>query len=73
MERKNDMATDEELYGQYLCGDETGLELLIKKYGDPLTLYIDGCVTILCFRIRQLDKEEQSEEQKGDNGDRADQ
>ena len=25
------MATDEELYGQYLCGDETGLELLIKK------------------------------------------
>ena len=48
MERKNDMATDEELYGQYLSGDETGLELLIKKYGDPLTLYIDGCVTILC-------------------------
>ena len=42
MERKNDMATDEELYGQYLCGDETGLELLIKKYGHPLTLYIDG-------------------------------
>lgn len=25
------MATDEELYGQYLCGDETGLELLIKN------------------------------------------
>ena len=42
MERKNDMVTDEELYGQYLCGDETGLELLIKKYGDPLTLYING-------------------------------
>lgn len=36
------MVTDEELYGRYLCGDETGLELLIKKYGDPLTLYIDG-------------------------------
>lgn len=36
------MVTDEELYGQYLRGDETGLELLIKKYGDPLTLYIDG-------------------------------
>ena len=33
----NGMATDEELYGQYLSGDETGLELLIKKYGDPLT------------------------------------
>ena len=38
----NGMATDEELYGQYLSGDEAGLELLIKKYGDPLTLYIDG-------------------------------
>ena len=38
----NGMATDEELYAQYLRGDETGLELLIKKYGDPLTLYIDG-------------------------------
>lgn len=25
------MATDEELYGQYLRGDETGLELLIKN------------------------------------------
>ena len=42
MERKNDMATDEELYGQYLCGDEAGLESLMKKYGDPLTLYING-------------------------------
>ena len=40
MEWKNDMVTDEELYGQYLCGDETGLELLIKKYGDPLTLIL---------------------------------
>ena len=48
MERKNDMATDEELYGQYLCGDETGLELLIKKYGDPLTLYIDGYADAIC-------------------------
>ena len=38
----NGMATDEELYGQYLSGDETGLELLIKKYGNPLTLYING-------------------------------
>ena len=38
MERKNDMATDEELYGQYLRGDETGLELLIKKYGESADL-----------------------------------
>ena len=36
------MANDEELYRQYLCGDETGLETLMKKYGDPLTLYING-------------------------------
>ena len=36
------MANDEELYRQYLCGDETGLEPLMKKYGDPLTLYING-------------------------------
>ena len=36
------MAVDEEAYRQYLCGDETGLEVLMKKYGDPLTLYIDG-------------------------------
>ena len=36
------MSTDEELYRQYLRGDETGLEALMKKYGDPLTLYING-------------------------------
>lgn len=36
------MSTDEEFYKQYLCGDEAGLEALIKKYGDPLTLYING-------------------------------
>ncbi len=36
------MAMDEELYRQYLCGDEAGLAALMKKYGDPLTLYING-------------------------------
>ena len=36
------MSTDEELYRQYLRGDETGPEALMKKYGDPLTLYING-------------------------------
>ena len=36
------MVSDEELYRQYLSGDETGLEVLMKKYGDPLTLYING-------------------------------
>lgn len=34
--------TDEELYRRYLDGDEEGLSELMKKYGDALTLYIDG-------------------------------
>ena len=36
------MACDESLYRQYLNGDDGGLNALMKKYGDPLTLYIDG-------------------------------
>ena len=36
------MACDETLYRQYLSGDDAGLEVLMKKFGDPLTLYIDG-------------------------------
>ena len=36
------MACDEALYRQYLSGDDEGLNVLMKKYGDPLTLYIDG-------------------------------
>ena len=36
------MAMDEELYRRYLCGDEAGLVALMKKYGNPLTLYING-------------------------------
>ena len=36
------MACDETLYRQYLNGDDAGLEALMKKYGDPLTLYVDG-------------------------------
>ena len=36
------MACDESLYRQYLSGDDAGLEALMKKYGDPLTLYING-------------------------------
>lgn len=34
--------TDEELYRRYLDGDEEGLSELMKKYGDALTLYING-------------------------------
>ena len=36
------MISDEELYRKYLSGDETGLEELIRKYDNPLTLYING-------------------------------
>jgi len=36
------MTCDETLYRQYLSGDDEGLNALMKKYGDPLTLYIDG-------------------------------
>ena len=36
------MVSDESLYRQYLNGDDAGLDALMKKYGDPLTLYIDG-------------------------------
>ena len=36
------MTCDESYYRQYLSGDDAGLEVLMKKYGDPLTLYIDG-------------------------------
>ena len=38
----HDMISDEELYRQYLSGDETGLEELMRKYDNPLTLYING-------------------------------
>ena len=33
---------DEELYRRYLDGDEAGLAELMEKYGDALTLYMDG-------------------------------
>ena len=36
------MACDEALYRQYLDGNDVGLDALMKKYGDSLTLYIDG-------------------------------
>lgn len=38
-----------------------------------LAFILGACVTILCFRIHQLNKEEQTEKQKEDNGDGADQ
>ena len=36
------MTCDEVFYRQYLSGDDEGLNALMEKYGDPLTLYIDG-------------------------------
>lgn len=36
------MACDEALYRQYLDGNDAGLDALMKKYVDSLTLYIDG-------------------------------
>ena len=32
------MSTDEEFYKQYLCGDEAGLEALMKKIWRPADL-----------------------------------
>ena len=36
------MICDGDFYRQYLNGDDAGLEALMEKYGDPLTLYLDG-------------------------------
>lgn len=34
--------SDEEVYRNYLCGDEKACDMLVEKYGDLLTLYING-------------------------------
>ena len=39
------MTCDESLYRQYLSGDDEGLNALMKKYGDPLTL--STCTTFM--------------------------
>ena len=36
--------SDEAAYSQYFKGDEAAADLLIKKYGDPLILYINGYI-----------------------------
>ncbi len=38
------MITDETLYRCFLCGDENGLRMLIERYGNNLTLYINGII-----------------------------
>ena len=36
------MQKDEDLYRQYLSGDDAGLDSLMQRYGNSLTLYING-------------------------------
>ena len=36
------MISDETAYRRYLDGDQKAADLLVEKYGDPLTLYING-------------------------------
>lgn len=36
------MTADETLYRRYLSGDDEGLNALMERYGDKLTLYLDG-------------------------------
>ena len=36
------MICDGDFYCQYLNGNDAGLEALMEKYGDPLTVYLDG-------------------------------
>ena len=64
-------------------GDFAGYETAASMYGGGaalgyiviglLSFLLGVCVTVLCFRIRQLNKEEQTEMKKEDNGDGADQ
>lgn len=36
--------TDETAYRRYLDGENTAADLLVEKYGDPLTIYINGYI-----------------------------
>ncbi len=36
------MQTDESLYNQYIAGEESAADILVEKYGDSLTVYING-------------------------------
>ena len=44
------MTCDEALYRQYLNGDDAGLEALMKKCGDPLTLLLTAICTMFTRR-----------------------
>ncbi len=36
--------SDEELFRAYLAGDEASLRQLMERYGDSLTLYLNGYI-----------------------------
>ena len=36
--------SDYEVYGSFLEGDEDALEVLVERFGNSLTLYIDGYI-----------------------------
>ncbi len=38
------MITDETIYQQYLRGETNAADLLVERYGDMLTLYINGYI-----------------------------
>lgn len=38
------MISDETAYREYFSGDEKAADILIKRYGDPLVLYINGYI-----------------------------
>ena len=71
------------IVGQITPGTSSGFETAATILGGGtalgymviglLAFILGACVTILCFRIHQLNKEEQTEKQKEDNGDGADQ
>ena len=71
------------IVGQITPGTSSGFETAATILGGGtalgymviglLAFILGACVTILCFRIHQLNKEEQTEKQKGDNGDGTDQ
>ena len=64
---------------QIELGTSSGFETAATMFGGSaalgyiviglLAFVLGVCVTILCFRIRLLNKEGQTEEQKGDNAD----
>ena len=67
------------IVGQIEPGTSSGFETAATILGGStalgymviglLAFILGACVTILCFRIRQLNKEEQTEMKKEDNGD----